>query len=359
MTPDARPRVIVLGASGVMGARIVGLLRRELPRTRVIGACRHPEALDTPEARRIDLHDPASFAPALEGASALVHAAGPFDHDPGPLVSSCLEAGVDYVDLAEDPPFVAGVQRSVSALPRPRARAVPGCSTVPGLVALLARRFGAGHELASLDAHLSLGSRNPVSVGLLHGLLRPLAAPGPHGRPWFSRLVRFRFSDGCVRSFGRYPIALEKGVELGGRTLPVRLYVGFDRGLLNAMLVRAGRLLPHLSDAALRAWCQRLLPLARAARLLGGAEGRLALVARDPSDRELARLELRAETEGLDVPAAPVLWALRRLLASRDVPPAGLVPLERLVEPAEALLWLRTRGYHVVERGLAHREAAS
>jgi hypothetical protein len=132
----------------------------------------------------------------------------------------------------------------------------------------------------------------------------------------------------------------------------VRLFVGFDRALLNVLLAQSGRILPRLSPERLRRLCERMLPLARAARLLGGEEGRLALVARDASEREIARLEVYAETEGLDVPASPVIWALRRLLESRDAPPPGGASLERLIEPGVALDWLRTHGYRVVERGL-------
>ncbi len=90
----------------------------------------------------------------------------------------------------------------------------------------------------------------------------------------------------------------------------------------------------------------------RVARAVGGREGRLALVARDAGGAERARLELLAASEGLEVPAAPVLWALRALL-ERPGPPPGPVPLERLVEPTEALDWLRTRGYQVTEHGVA------
>jgi hypothetical protein len=153
-----------------------------------------------------------------------------------------------------------------------------------------------------------------------------------------------------VRSFGRYPIALEKGVDLDGHTVPVHMLVGFDRALLNILLAQSGRILARHSPEALRRLCNRLLPVARAARILGGEEGRLALVARDAHGHELARLELRAETAGLEVPASPVVWALRRLLESRDVPPPGTAPLERLIEPDVALDWLRTHGYCVIER---------
>lgn len=344
-------RVVLLGASGTMGRILVDLLTRELPEVRLVGAGRHPEHIALPEVRRLDLGDPASFPGALAGTRALVHAAGPFDHDPAPLVSACLAAGVDYLDLAEDPSFVVGAVRA-AARPGARARAVPGCSTVPGLVALLARRFERLEDVASVDAHLSLGSRNPVSVGLLYGLLRPIGMPGDGGERWFSRIERFRFADGRVRSFGRYPIAVEKGLEVGLRTLPVRLFVGFDRAVATRSLQALTPLLPRLSTRRLRRLCEHLLPLVRTARAIGGREGRLALVARDAGGAERARLELLAASDGLEVPAAPVLWALRALL-EQPGPAPGPVSLERLVEPAVALGWLRTRGYRVTEHGVA------
>jgi uncharacterized protein YbjT (DUF2867 family) len=356
--PAARPagaaaasRVLVLGASGTMGRRIVALLRREAPELRVIGASRHPERIGTPEARRLDLADPASFAPALDGVRVLVHAAGPYDHDPRGLVAACLARGVDYVDLAEDPAFIARVEAAARGA-AVRSRVVPGCSTVPGMVALLARRFDAiarRDEVVRVEAHLSLGSRNPVSFGLLYGLLRPLGAPGAEGVRWFRALRRFEFADGLRRSFGAYPIALGEGVALGDRRVPVRLFVGFDRGFVNLALAQAARVVPRLEARTLARLARWALPVANAARVVGGAQGRLSVDALDAGGRRLATLEVRAHREGLDVPAAPALWAAQRLAEGAEIPP-GVRPLEEIVPLAEALDHLRKRGYTVVER---------
>jgi hypothetical protein len=355
--PAARPggaaavsRVLVLGASGTMGRRIVALLRREAPELRVIGASRHPERIGTPEARRLDLADPASFAPALEGVRVLVHAAGPYDHDPRLLVAACLARGVDYVDLAEDPAFIARV-RAAARGPEVRSRVVPGCSTVPGMVALLARRFDSlerRDEVARVDAHLSLGSRNPVSYGLLYGLLRPLGAPGPGGARWFRELQRFRFADGLRRSFGAYPIALDEGVALGGRRVPVHLFVGFDRGFVNLALSQAARVVPRLDAPTLARLARWALPVANAARAVGGSRGRLSVDALDAGGRRLGAIEVRADREGLDVPATPALWAAQRLAQGAEIPP-GVRSLDEILPLGEALDHLRKRGYTVVE----------
>jgi hypothetical protein len=349
-------RVVVLGAAGTLGRRIVGLLERELPELRAVGAGRRPERCATGESRRLDLDDPTTFPAALEGAAALVHAAGPFDHDVRPLVAACRAAGADYLDLAEDPAFLARVAEVAGAGGPSPSRLVSGCSTVPGMVALLAGALEAAGEAVRVEAYLSLGSRNPVSPGLLYGLLRPLGSPAPEGGRWFESLAGFRFADGTTRRFGSYPIACE-AVRVGGRELPVRFFAGFDRALLGQALRAVSRVVPSLSREALRRACGVLLPLANAARLAGTAEGRLALVARDASGAELARLEVRAEAEGLDVPAAPVVWALRRLALGPALP-GGLWPLERLVEPDRALAWLRSHGCRITGGGAARAAAA-
>jgi hypothetical protein len=333
-----------------MGRRIVALVRREAPELRVVGASRHPEALGTPEARRMDLAEPAGFARALEGVRVLVHAAGPYDHDPRPLVEACLARGTDYVDLAEAPAFLARVRAAARGAVAP-SRIVPGCSTVPGLVALLARRFDALPERASVarvDAHLSLGSRNPVSFGLLYGLLRPLGGEASDGTAWFRKLHRFRFADGLERGFGSYPIALDDGVAVGERRVPVRLFVGFDRGFVNLALTQAARFVPALEARTLARLARWALPVANAARAVGGSEGRLYVDALDARDRPLAGIELRAERDGLDVPATPALWAAQRLAGGAEIPP-GVRTLDEIIPLAEALDQLRKRGYTVLE----------
>jgi uncharacterized protein YbjT (DUF2867 family) len=341
-------RVLVLGASGTLGRRIVRLLGEERTGALVVGAGRRPERLSTPEARRLDRREPASFEPALRGVAVLVHAAGPFDHDPKPLVRACLASGVHYVDLAEDASFLAGVRAAAREVAG-NATVVPGCSTVPGLIALLARRFEDRAAAVRIDAHLCLGSRNPVSAALLWGLLRPIGSAAPDGARWFRSLHRFAFSDGTIRSFGSYPAAFGEGLPLGGRRVAVRLFVGFDRAFLNRLLVQAGYVIPHLSPAVLRGVARLALPVAHAARGMGTFEGRLALTARDAGGTSLGEVEVRAAREGLDVPAAPAVWAVQRLLSENADLPKGVVGLEQLVSIPAALDWFAAHGVTITE----------
>src|SRR5262249_35249739 len=101
-------RLLVLGATGVMGRLLVPLCRRLLPETEVLQASRHaPPAADQ---RTVDIHDPESLRRGLAGIDAVINSVGPFDYDPRPLVTACVTAGCHYVDIAETPDFIAAVE---------------------------------------------------------------------------------------------------------------------------------------------------------------------------------------------------------------------------------------------------------
>ena len=55
---------------------------------------------------------------------------------------------------------------------------------------------------------------------------------------------------------------------------------------------------------------------------------------------------------GLDIPAAPVVWVVQSLLAG-GVEAGGLLGLEDVVAPGAALTWLREAGYEVREGAAA------
>lgn len=92
--------LLVLGASGEMLRRVVRLARSLLPGVRVVEASRHPDPGD-PDRRRVDIHDHGSLRRALEDVDAVINAVGPFDYDPTPTVTACIESGCHYIDLAE------------------------------------------------------------------------------------------------------------------------------------------------------------------------------------------------------------------------------------------------------------------
>ena len=105
-----------------------------------------------------------------------------------------------------------------------------------------------------------------------------------------------------------------------------------------------------MPQASLERVARGLLPAARLARFAGTPRGALRVEALDAHGAALAAVEVVAERDGLDVPAAPPLWAARAL---RGTSRSGVLRLADLVTPDEALAGLRALGCAVTETGIA------
>jgi hypothetical protein len=343
--------VLVVGATGELGQRICRLLRRWTPSVRVVGANRSGRGHPDFPVHRVDVGDERSLAPVLRGVSLVVNAVGPYLYDPAPLVRACVRARAHLVDLAEDLAWVGAVAEAASRAGAGAAgvAVVPGCSTVPGLVALLAQRFAGRGDVAELFALLSLGSANPPSRGLLAGLLAPLGRRMPQGGRCFGALLRAEASDGRRLLAGSWPAPVPRsGLRVGGRRVPLRFGVGFDRRALTLALRVGAPLLGRLPARSMPGLAGALVPAARIVRRLGTPRGVLLLRALGRDGAELGRVEVTALANGLDVPAAPVVWVVECLLAG-GLAGGGVLGLEDLVTPSAALSWLRDAGYEVRE----------
>jgi NAD(P)-dependent dehydrogenase (short-subunit alcohol dehydrogenase family) len=345
--------VLVVGATGELGQRVCRLLRRWTPNVRVVGANRSGRGHPDFPVHRVDVADERSLAPALRDVTLVVNAAGPYLYDPAPLVRACVAARAHLVDLADDRAWFGAMAEAASRAGAAAAgvAVIPGCSTVPGLVALLAQRWAGRADVASLSAWLSLGSANPPSRGLVAALLAPLGRPAPGGGRWFTQLVTTTSSDGRRLRFGSWPAPVPKaGLRLGARRVPLRFYVGFDRRYLTLALRLAAPLLAGVPSRNVPRLAAMALPLARVLRPLGTQRGALLLHAHDSEGAERDRVEVHALANGLDIPAAPVIWVVQSLLAG-GLSAGGLLGLEDVVTPAAATTWLREAGYELREGG--------
>ena len=341
--------VVVLGATGEMGSRVCRLLRRFVPSALLVGANRSGTGHPDFPVRRADVRDGAALRGLLRGADLVVNAVGPYRYDPAPLVAACVAERCHYADLAEDLDYLAALEREA----RNRAAAsagvalVGGCSTVPGLLQVLASRWRARPEVASIDAWLSMGTRNPVSRGLLVGLLAPLGRPAPGGTRWFTRTEQAETRDGRRLRFGSYPAPFPtRGLRLGARRVPVRFRVGFDRAPVTRGLALGAHVLGRLPAGAVERLAPLLLPAVRLVRPFGTLRGVLIAQARDTRGAELERVEVHARAAGLDVPALPSVWVARRLVELGGLP-GGLVGLDRVVPFESAAAWLPEAGYEI------------
>lgn len=330
-----------MGAGGTLGSRIARLFRVAVPGARLVCASRRGASALGPEARSVDVQDPATFSAALADVDVLVNAVGPYRYDPAPLVGACVERGIHYVDLAEGPQFLGSVRAGAEGAAVAGVAVVPGCSTVPGLVELIARPFFELPGAESIAAWLSMGSANAVSGALLEGLLAPLGRGAPDGVRYFGGVETRRIADRSL-SFGRHPGGLS------GAPLPVRLHVGFDRAVLVYALRAVAPLLGRLSGSSVARLARVWAPLAALARPFGTSRGVLRVEALDGAGRALATVEVEARADGLDVPAWPAVWVVRRLLQAAPAG-GGVLSLADLVPRDEALAELRSAGFEVRE----------
>lgn len=330
--------VLLLGARGVVGRRILRLLEQALPDTEIICAGRRPITGAT--FRECDLRDVASFSTAIEGVRVVINAVGPFDYDPTPLVRACGENGTHWVDLAEIPTFIDHVAQGVEGAP---IAAISGCSTVPALIHVLAPALPLS-DCDEIRAYLSIGTNNPASATLLYSMLRPVGKRKADTGRWYRHSETIAHEGIGKRRYADYPGCVESGVQHNDTRVPTSFAFGFDRRLYSVGLQCASYLLPLVPDGLLRLQSRIGSWFAPLAGPFGTKIGILTL--RGMRDgQEVSRIEVRAYRDGLDVPAWPSVWAAEKLLA--DDVPTGAVRLSDLISADDAITRLESAGFEV------------
>ena len=140
-TRVAEARVLVVGAAGVFGSRLVaGLL--ETTSFQVIAAGRDPKRLAALAARhpdprlstrRLDALTVSAAELRQTGAFCVVDAAGPFQQGDTRLARAAIEAGIHFIDLADARDFVAGFGVLDASARDAGVAALTGCSSTPAL----------------------------------------------------------------------------------------------------------------------------------------------------------------------------------------------------------------------------------
>ncbi len=355
-------RILLVGASGVFGARLAAMIA-DWPDAVLVLAARRTGPLEalkanlSPCAATIETatfdRDAPDMAARLAALApwAVADTAGPFQGAGYGLARAALAAGAHYVDIADGRDFVAGFEAALDADAKAARRvALTGASSTPALThAALARMTEGWTRIDSVTAAISPGAGAPRGVSVMRAVLswvgRPvrLFAEG-HWReaPGWSRLRRMRFPG-----LGRRWVSLAEtpdldlmparfhprssGVMLAGLELSV-LHLGL---WLLSWLVR-GRLL------------KSLVPLAGALRFGAGVcapfgtdRGGMVVIAEGigpDGERRWSRWWLAAEAgAGPPTPATPAAAALRALLDGQDLPIGagpcvGLLPLDAITK---------------------------
>jgi NAD(P)-dependent dehydrogenase (short-subunit alcohol dehydrogenase family) len=350
-------RVLLIGASGVFGARIAARLAHDA-RFALTLAGRTPatlarlqDELADPSVRTavVDVEAP-GFEDVLRGLAPdlVIHAAGPFQAQDYRVAKACLACGSDYVDLADGREFVAGIGALDAQAREAGCLLVSGASTVPALssavVDHLRDRF---KELLTIDHAISPGNRTPRGDATVAAILGYCGRPIPlwrdgawhRGHGWLST-QRLTFASG-PRWVGL--------CDVPDLTLFPQRYAGVQR-----VTFRAGLELRRLHFGTwLLAWLVRLgviHDLARHAHRLrrisewflraGTDEGGM-LMFLEGIDKHSRPLRLRwslhaAAGDGPQIPAMPAV-VLARKKADGMLTARGATPCMGLFDLDEAL----------------------
>jgi saccharopine dehydrogenase-like NADP-dependent oxidoreductase len=200
-------RVLVIGAGGVFGSRLVkGLVRdgfevvvagRNLARAEAtakdVGGV-SAVALDTGNLTAADL--------AATGAAIVVDAAGPFQGAEPRVARAAIAAGMHYVDLADARDFVAGFSALEGAAKAAGVTALTGASSTPALSnAVLDALTEGWTRIDAVEAAISPGARAPRGRSVTEAILSWLGRPVRvfEGGDWRDRIG---WGEVVTRDFG-------------------------------------------------------------------------------------------------------------------------------------------------------------
>ena len=163
--------VLVVGGYGFFGKRIATELSKGRS-VRVLvagrdaakaGAVVHELGLPADQAIGLDASSP-EFSETLQslGVNTIVHTAGPFQGQRYDVAEAAIEAGCNYLDLADGRAFVAGISALDARAKERGVAVVSGASSVPALSSAVVDHYlPAFSELHTIRSGISSGARAP------------------------------------------------------------------------------------------------------------------------------------------------------------------------------------------------------
>lgn len=271
------PNIVVIGGSGVVGRIISRTLADVLPNVTLTTASRRCTVEASSSRIRhlaIDAAQPAALRTALADRDVAIIALGPFDRYGASIHRTCVEAGVDIVDINDS---IAATSEIIETEPQACAagvRVLTGMGLAPGLSTLLLCKLAESEGYAPHDylARLYMGAQNvggPTNAAvLLNGFVKRLPTL-IHGRPvlakglWSGRLSTYRFPGGD-RPVRLLPFASPEvttlsrdgqAERLGARSLDWRYHIQFlPAGVAYALAVSGATRSRRIFDALSRSF---------------------------------------------------------------------------------------------------------
>lgn len=357
-------RILVLGGYGFFGARICAALARN-PRIQLLIAGRSADkatalayqlGLRAENARALDATHP-QFSQTLRklGVTTLIHTAGPFQEQTYSVAHAAIQAGANYLDLADGREFVAGIGKLDAAAKQANVAVVSGVSSLPALTtAVIDRYLPEFSRLATVRSGISSGAVVP-GIATLRAVLGYCGQPLrvlEKGR-W---TVEYGWLDTVVHEFPKPVGARPLGrcdvpdLDLLPQRYPTLETASFHAGYASrtahafvewvAQRVRDGKLESALPLAGtlyrIARWMQPI------ASDRGGMFVTMSGVDPDGDALELTWHLIARENDGPNVPCAAAIALAGKLAAGQALPAGaypcmGLLTVEELLEPLKGL----------------------
>lgn len=200
MSREGAYRILILGGYGHFGGRIVRTLAaradchlivagRDLARTQQ-AAQQFASMQAVVEGMTVDAEDP-RLAEVLRRCrvNLVIHTAGPFQGQSYHVARACIEAGANYVDLADGREFVCGIDALDVAARERGVLVISGASTVPALSAAVIDHYRHRFEVVDeIAIGITPGNQTPRGLSTIQSVLSYC------GRP-FTRWQEARWTD--------------------------------------------------------------------------------------------------------------------------------------------------------------------
>lgn len=185
-------RVLVVGAYGFFGSRLVTRLARQSglhivlagrssSAARELAESLAPEASSSLSHEALDVMAP-GLADRLKAlaVNVLIHTSGPFQGQDYRVAQACVQAGVHYVDLADGRDFVCGIQALDAQARGAGVLLLSGASSVPALSTAVVDALAEGmSRVQSIDIGISPGNRTDRGLSTVAAILSYCGQPLP------------------------------------------------------------------------------------------------------------------------------------------------------------------------------------
>jgi hypothetical protein len=339
-------RIVVVGATGVFGARLsraiakwpdaaLVLAARRAPELEALGAALQAAGAANPiEITVIDRDAPADLE--RHRPWAVVDCAGPFQGSDYRLAKAALACGAHYLDMADGRAFVAGFCEAIDPLAIAAGRqAVTGASSTPALSHAAIDEMTRGwRRIDAVEAAIAPGARAPRGLSVTRAILSWVGRPVRvfAGGAWRTRAGWNMLRRSRMPGLGMRWLSLAETADLD--LLPTRFDTRSEAIFLAGLEAPLEHLGLWLLSLAVRfgwisrieGWAGLLLTVSRRLAPLGSDRGGMSVTARGwgpDGEAALARWSLVAEAGcGPQIPTLATA-AMLRLWLDGPAPAAG------------------------------------